>query len=66
MKAFATASYFDSVTNNRWMRYSLIESLEGLGHVNRALDSLKILIENEPDVEAFKNKRVELEEKLKK
>lgn len=65
-KAFATASYFDSVTNNRWMRYSLIESFEGLGQVNRALDSLKILIENEPDVEAFKNKRVELEEKVKK
>ena len=65
-KAFETASYFGRVTNHNLMRFSIVESLEGLGQINRAIDSLEILIQEEPGVKIFISKRLELEEKLKK
>ncbi len=48
-----------------WLRYYMVRSVENIGNIQQAIDSLKIIIKDNPDNETHKGKMPEQEEKQK-
>ena len=63
-EAIHTATYFAQKIGDNMLRYYLVRSLENQNKIKPAIDSLKILIADEPDNEVMINKMKALQEKL--
>ncbi|NJO92258.1 MAG: hypothetical protein HC831_27270 [Chloroflexia bacterium] len=64
-EAIKVATHFAKQTGDTWLRYYMVRSFENIGNIPLAIDSLKVIIKNNPDDETLKGKMLELEEKQK-
>ncbi len=64
-EAIKVATHFASQTKDTWLRYYMVRSFENIGNIQQAIDSLQVIIKDNPENETLKSKMLELEEKFK-